>query len=136
MDRDQSIETSDDQILERKQRILASADRKRKLAVLSRSREIENDLPDVLLKTAAEKILGLEGNALSDAKIDGSEPYEKQISAFLSTDNSEQKRIERKLTEKVKLARIAMEIASSKTIEVEAPEYIVEIVELIKRSRQ
>jgi hypothetical protein len=136
MDRDQSVEASDKDILERKQRILASADQSRKLAILSRSREIENDLPDVLLKSAAERILGLQDNALSETKIDGSEPYEKQISAFLSIDKFKQKTIERKLTDKVKLARIAMEIASSKTMQVGAPEYISEIIELIRRSRQ
>lgn len=136
MDRDLSIETSDGEILERKKRILASADQFRKLAIVSISREIENDLPEILLKLAAEDILGLTAGALQGVTVDGSKPYEKQISAFLSNDEIEQKKIERKLTDKVKLATRAMRIARDTEMKVDSPQYISEIAALIKRSRQ
>lgn len=123
------------QILQRKRRVVDSADGNRKIAILSNSREIENDLPKLLLKKAAEKILGLNENSLEAAIIDGILPFEKQISFFLSTKKKNRKQVEQKLSNKVKLAKVIVDLAKELKIEMEPPQYIYDIISLIKRSR-
>lgn len=134
MDQDTDPSLPESRIRDTKARIRdeATKDSHHRLAVLSRGREIENDVDIDTFKAAVAKILKVDLSRLQDLSLTGSTRYHEEIVAHLKLSPGEAKTALGKLQDKVTLAeRVIAESSISSAV----PNYVDDLLDLIERSR-
>lgn len=134
MDRDLAPQNMEENLGKAKIRILASAetDSVHRLGLVTKGREIENDLPIEVLRKAFSSILGFEYD-FQTLVLSGDQRYPNEVIDFLSLDRGRAKTVKRKLANKMTLARTVIEMCGED--ELEAPEYIQKLKEFVLRSQ-
>ncbi len=137
MDRDLRADQSDDDLLERKKRVIGEAeeDPEHRLAVVTDGREIENDLPSSLLLEGCASVLGLRIGDVAGCEIRGRSRYPEEVVEHLGLNESEAESARRKLRRKVELAREILAIAEESKRPLQPPMYVQEIVRLVLAAR-
>jgi len=118
----------------RKRRIIESAKREpdHRDAIVTTGREIENDIPPVVLKQAAASLLGIQATTLDGCEITGNRRYWEEIADALPPESRDRARVV--LQAKPKLARDVIRIVDEKAVSLGKPDYIDRILTIIRRS--
>jgi predicted ATP-dependent endonuclease of OLD family len=134
MDTDVDPGDPNEEVRETKSRIQeeAAKDADHRLAIFSSGREIENDVDPKIFRKAVAKMLSIAEDDLSGLCLSGSSRYPEEVITHLKLNETEAKKVRRKLNDKVKLAET---VVAQWTNDATVPDYIDQIVSLIDRSR-
>jgi hypothetical protein len=137
MDKDLAPNESMENLRETKLRILreAQSDPEHRLVLLSAGREIENDLPIEILRQSFSRICGDGEYNFEELILSGNQRYPNEVIEHLNLDEDDAQTVKRKVSNKVRLARVVLDVAEECKLELCSPTYIEELREFIIKSR-
>ena len=150
MDSDLPAGHTDDDLSKAKRSIVDAAkkDTDHRLAVVSISREIENDISQEILKDACSEMLGFGSNKIQHLELTGNEPFEKEIAdEFLKVeaehfmkdgeeDKDKVKELRGILKNKVRIAKKIVDKCERTGVSMNPPDYAMKIVHHVRKSGQ